>query len=261
MPLPRRCLRLGAALAATAISLSLAAGTATAVAPVKKPKKQSVEGKISWTIWTTYHEEGDPMSGTWRDESREENYTLQVNAVRDPKFTRTYKFKRSKAPYTYTNTASRVSKERSMGQFTCESTTTESASGTGSVDISPDVFGKYNPNRDVLVIDRRTKGISLPATMHARGESTTTQKGFGTNPCGDSTWTDPVAETGGTFLMNANWKCLPNGLKSVAQGQKPLFGKWNNKKKRFDFQCTQTFEDGAGMTQKISVTGSLKYRR
>jgi hypothetical protein len=256
----RNTLRIGALLGAILLPLPLAAGTVSA-APLKKAKQQSVEGTIRWTVWTTYRDEGDPQSGSSTDETTEENFSLKVDAVRDPSFTRTYVFKRSKAPFSYTYASTRVTRDRSFGQVTCETTTQANASGGESVDVTPKIFGRYNPNRDVLVIDRRTKGISLYAFGSASGTSTTVQKGFGLSPCQEGSWTDPIEQGGGTTLNNANWRCLPNGLKKVSRGENPLFGTWNKKKKRFDFRCTRTFSDTGGTTQKITINGSLKYRR
>lgn len=253
-------LRIGALLCASVLPVSLAVGTASA-APAKKPGKQSVEGTIRWTIWTTYRDEWDPQSGPSTEKTTEENFSLTVDAVRNPAFTRTYVFKRSRAPFSYTYASTTVTRDRSFGQVTCELTTQANASAETETSVSPKIFGRYDPNRDVLVIDRRTKGISLPAFGLARGTSTTVQKGFGLSPCQEGSWSNPITQNGGTSLNNANWRCLPDGLKKVNSGENPLFGRWNNKKKRFDFTCTKTLSDNGGFTQKIAVSGSLKYRR
>ena len=250
--------------AVSLLALSVALAPAATAAPAKAGKgKQTVEGKISWTIVTTYKDDGDPSdpSNLTQDETTEEIHSVQVKAVRDPKFTRTYVFKRGKAAYSYSYQTTRITKESTFGQVSCETTTTANASGTGKTDVAPSIFGKYNPKKDVLIIDRRTKGISVGAGVRGTGTSTTEQRGFGLSPCQDGSWSDPIEETGGTGLRNSNNMCLPKGLKKPS-GRLPLFGKWNNGKKRFDFACSATFTDSTGNeTQRITVSGSLKYKR
>lgn len=241
------------------VSVALAP-TASAV-PAKKGK-QSVEGKLTWSIVTTNTDGGDPSnpSNITRDETTQEDHSLQIKAVRDPKFTRTYVFKRGKADYSYTYQTTRVTRDYTFSQLGCETTTRGNANGTGEVDMSPSVFGKYKPNKDVLVIDKRTKGISVQATLPGTGTSTTEQKGFGLSPCEDGRWNDPLDEVGSTTLNDTRNVCLPSGLKRPSSSLSPLFGKWNNAKKRFDFACSASFTDGTETT-RVTVSGSLKYKR
>ena len=254
--------RFAALMGVALLPLSLVAGTASA-APVKKPKAQSVEGTISWTVWTTYRNDVDPQFGLSDEKTTEEDFSLTVDAVRDPSFTRTYVFKPSRAPFSYTYAATTVSRDRYFGQVICETTTQENASVGDIARYGLKIFGRYNPNRDVLVIDRRTRGISLSAFATASGTATTVQTGFGVNGCQAGSWTGSFAQGGGTSSSN-NWRCLPDGLKLLAW-QDPLLGKWNNRKKRFDFKCTRTFSETASTsettTKKIRINGSLKYRR
>lgn len=249
--------------AVSLMGLSVALAPAATAAPAKAGK-QSVEGKVSWTVVTTYKDDGDPSnpSNVTQDETTEETHSLQIKAMRDPQFTRTYVFKQGKASYSYAYQTTRVTKDYGFSQLRCETTTRANASGSGKTDMSPSVFGKYNPNKDVLVIDKRTKGISVGASLPGSGTSTTEQKGFGLSPCQEGSWTDPIDEDGGTGLNNANDVCLPKGLKRPGSSLRPLFGKWNNAKKRFDFKCSETFVDSTGMqTTRITISGSLKYKR
>ena len=249
-------LRTTALLGVTALSLSFA-GAAQAA-----PKKQTLEGKLTWTIVTTKADPGDPSnpSNFTQDETTQEEHTLQIKAVRDPKYTRTYVFKTVKAPYSYSYTSTRVSKDFSFSQLSCETTTTANASGTGSVDVNPTVFGKYNGTKDVLVLDKRTKGVSVGAVLPGAGTSTTVFKGFGTSPCQEGSYTDPIDETGSTSLNDSRNVCLPSGLKNPGSSYQPLFGKFNVKKKRFDFACSKTFTDGFETTS-VTISGALKYKR
>ncbi len=253
-------LRAGAVLAATALSVSLTAGAAGAIVPAKKGK-QTVSGSISWSITITKVDDSDPsdLSRTVETSTTQQEHRLQVNAVRDPKYTRTYVFKRGKADYNYSYSETRVTKNYTMGAQTCE-TTTENANGTGKTDMNPSIFGKYNPNKDVLVIDKRTKGISVGAVLPATGTSTTVFRGMGTSPCEDGSYTDPAEETGSTSLNNSNNICLPSGMKTPSSSLRPLFGKWNNAKKRFDFNCSNSFTNGP-TTTSIKISGSLKYKK
>lgn len=251
--------------AVSLLALSVALAPAATAAPAKAGKgKQTVEGKISWTIVTTYKDDGDPndLSRMTQDETTEEIHSVQVKAVRDPKYTRTYVFKRGKAAYSYSYQMNRVSQDYTFGQVVCQTTTRANASGTGKVDLSPSVFGKYNPNKNILVIDKRTKGISVGASLPGTGTSTTEQRGFGLSPCGDGSWSDPIDEVGSTGLKNSNNVCVPKGMKKPSTSYRPLYGKWNNGKKRFDFACSATFTDSTGKeNQRITVSGSLKYKR
>lgn len=248
--------RITALLGAAALSVTFA-GAAQAA-----PKKQTVEGKLTWTIVTTKADPGDPSnpSNFTQDETTQEEHSLQIKAVRDPNYTRTYVFKAVKAPYSYSYTSTRVSKDFSFSQVSCETTTTANASGTGSADINPSVFGNYNGRKDVLVLDKRTKGISVGAVLPGTGTSTTVFKGFGTSPCQEGSYTDPIDETGSTSLDDSRNVCLPSGLKNPGSSYRPLLGKFNVKKKSFDFACSQTFTDGVN-TQRITVSGSLKYKK
>lgn len=83
-------LRAGAVLAATALSVSLTAGAAGAIVPAKKGK-QTVSGSISWSITITKVDDSDPsdLSRTVETSTTQQEHRLQVNAVRDPKYTRT----------------------------------------------------------------------------------------------------------------------------------------------------------------------------
>ena len=256
-----RVLRTGGVLAVTAVSLSLVTGAASA-APAKAGKgKQTVSGSISWTVTTTKVDDSDPtdLSRTAQTITKQEEHRLQVNAVRDPKYTRTYVFKRGQAGYNYTYSETRVTTDYSFGQVSCTTTTKADASGTGKTDVTPTIFGKYKPNKDVLVIDKRTKGISVGAVLPAKGSSTTTIVGAGTSPCQEGSYTDPVDDQGSTSLNDSRNVCLPGGVKPYSS-LRPLFGKWNNSKKRFDFACSQTFTDGPETTS-IRISGSLKYKR
>ena len=254
-----RALRAAGVVAATALSVSLAAGSASALPT--KGGKQSVSGTITWSVTITKVDDSDPADLSRRPETftTQQQHKLVVNAVRDPKFTRTYVFKRGKADYNYTLSQTRVTEDYTMGVLGCRSTTTENASGSGKVDLNPNLFGKYNSNKDVLVIDRRTKGISVGAVLPATGTATTKLEGFGNSPCEPGSYTDPVEETGSTSLNDSRNVCLPSGLKST-NGNRPLFGKWNNGKKRFDFACSKSFTNGPETTS-IRVSGSLKYRK
>ncbi len=249
-------LRTGAVIGAAVLTVTMA-GAAQAA-----PKKQTVEGKLTWTIVTTKNDPGDPTnpSNFTQEETTQEEHSLQIKAVRDPKFTRTYVFKTVKAPYSYTYTSTRVSKEFSFSQLSCETTTTANASGTGTADVNPSVFGTYNGRKDVLVLDKRTKGISVGAVLQATGTSTQTSRGFGLSPCQEGSFTDPIDQTGSTSLVDSRNVCLPSGLKNPGSSYRPLLGKFNVKKKRFDFACSQTFTDGTD-SQRITVSGSLKYKR
>lgn len=253
--------RVGAVLAVTALSVSLTAGAAGAITPAKKGK-QTVSGSISWSITTTKVDDSDPADPsrsvqTW---TKQEEHRLQINATRDPKFTRTYVFKRGKADYNYSYSETRVTKDYTFGEQDCETTTTSTASGTGKTDMSPSIFGKYNPNKDVLVIDKRTKGISVGAVLPATGSSTTVIRGIGIAPCQEGSYTDPIEETGSTSLNDSRNVCLPAGLASPGSSYRPLFGKWNNGKKRFDFACSKSFTSNAETTS-IRISGSLKYKK
>jgi hypothetical protein len=249
-------LRTTALLAATGLSLTVV-GAAHAA-----PKKQTLEGKLTWTIVTTTADLGDPAnpSNFTQDETTTQEHSLQIQAVRDPRYTRTYVFKPVKAPYSYTYTSTRVSKDFTFSQLSCQTTTTTNASGTGTTAVNPSVFGKYNGRRDVLVLDKRTKGISVGAVLPGAGTSTTVITGFGTSPCQEGSYTDPIDETGSTSLNDSRNICLPSGLKNPGSSYRPLLGTFNVKKKRFDFACSQTFNDGVTM-QSIRVAGSLKYAR
>lgn len=249
-------LRATALLGATTLCLTVVT-TAQAA-----PKKQTLEGKLTWTIVTTHADPGDPSnpSNFTQDETTQEEHSLQIKAVRDPQFTRTYVFKPGKAPYSYTYTGTRVSKDYSFSQLSCETTTTANATGTGTTDVTPSVFGKYNGRKDVLVLDKRTKGISIGAVLPGAGTSTTTTRGFGTSPCQEGSYTDPIDQTGMTSLNDSRNVCLPSGLKNPGSSYRPLLGKFNVKKKRFDFACSQTFTDGE-TTSRITISGSLKYKR
>ena len=258
MSIPRSAVTFAALLGAGLLPLTLAA---PASAVPMKGGKQTVEGKLTWTIVTTVKDEGDPsdLSRVTHNDTTEENHTLTVKAVRDPMFTRTYVFKRSKAPYSYTYTSNRLTRDHTFGQVSCETTTVANASGSGKTDLSPSLIGKYNGNKDVLVIDKRTKGISVRATLPGTGTSTSTYQDFGSGSCG-GTFNDPFDQVGSTTLNDTRDVCLPRGLKKPASGYQPLYGKWNNKKKNFTFDCTQTFvhED---TTTRITVAGTLKYKR
>lgn len=249
-------LRTTALLGVTAISVTLAS-TAQAA-----PKKQTVEGKLTWTVVTTKADPGDPSSPSnfTQDETTREEHSLQIKAVRDPKFTRTYVFKTVKAPYSYTSTSTRVSKDYSFSQLSCETTTTANASGSGTTDVKPSVFGTYNGRKDVLVLDKRTKGISVEAGLPGSGTTTTTTKGFGLSPCQEGSFTDPIKVAGRTSLNDSRNVCLPSGLKNPGSSYRPLLGKFNVKKKRFDFACSQTFTQGFETTS-ITISGALKYKR
>jgi hypothetical protein len=243
---------------AAAVCLSLAAGPASA-----KGGKQTVEGKLTWSVTTTTVDPGDPTqpSRTTQNETVQEEFSLRLKAVRDPRFTRTYVFKRSKAAYTYSSSGTRVTDDFSFNQLNCKTTTTTSLAGSGTTDISASIFGKYKPNRDVLVIDKRTKGISVQALLPGSGTSTTTFEGFGTSPCENGSYTDPEQWNGSTSLNDSRWICAPSGLSRIPSGQRPLYGAWNQKKKRFDFACSKQFVDGNGTTQRLTVAGSLAYKR
>ena len=258
MPKPRPALTLAALLGASLLPVTLAA---PASAVPMKGGKQTVEGTLTWTIVTTYKDDGDPadLSRVTRDETTEENHTLKVKAVRDPRFTRTYVFKLGKAPYSYTYSTSQVSRDHTFGQVSCESTTVANASGSGKTDLAPSIFGKYNGNKDVLVIDKRTKGISVRAMLPGQGTSTSTYQDFGSGSCG-GTFTDPIDQAGSTTLNDSRDVCLPGGMKRPPSSYSPLYGKWNNKKKNFLFTCKQTFVDGF-TTTRLTVAGTLKYKR
>lgn len=261
MTAPRRLLAGTIGLGIAAVSSMLVAGPASATLPAKAGK-QTVEGKLSWTVVRTYKDEGDATnpSRETREESVQENHTLQVKAQRDPRFTRTYVFKRKKAAYTYDYTMTSLSRDYTFGQLGCETTTEANSAGSGMTDATPSVFGKYNPDKDVLVIDKRTKGISVGAGLPGTGTTTTVQRGVGLSPCQDGQWTDPLDQSGSTSLNDSRNVCLPRGLKKPATSYRPLFGKWNNNKKRFDFACTATFTS-TYETTRITISGSLKYKR
>ncbi|MFN8184936.1 MAG: hypothetical protein U0R23_10985 [Candidatus Nanopelagicales bacterium] len=258
MSMPRPAMTLAALIGVSLLPLTLAP---PAGAVPMKGGKQTVTGKLTWTIVTTVQDEGDPsdLSRVTHNDTTEENHTLTVKAVRDPKFTRTYVFKMGKAPYSYTYTSNRLSRDYTFGQVSCESTTVANASGSGKTDLVPSIFGKYNGNKDVLVIDKRTKGISVRATLPGQGTSTSTYQDFGSGACG-GTFTDPLDQVGSTTLNDSRNVCLPAGLKRPPSGYQPLYGKWNNKKKSFAFDCKQTFVDGY-TTTRLTVSGTLKYKR
>lgn len=248
--------RTAALLGATVLSLSLAT-TAQAA-----PKKQTLEGKLTWTVVITRADPGDPSnpSNFTQDETTQEEHSLQIKAVRDPKFTRTYVFKRLKTPYSYSYSTTRVSKDYTFSQVDCETTTTATANGSGTTDVTPTVFGKYDGRKDVLVLDKRTKGVSIWAVLPGTGTSTTTTKGFGNSPCQEVNYTDPIDENGSTSLNDSRNVCLPSGLKAPSSSLQPLYGKFNVQKKRFDFACSKSFTDGFETT-RITISGSLKYKR
>ncbi len=258
---PANTRRFAALMGVAVLPLSLVAGTAYA-APVAKPKQQGLEGTISWTVWTTEREQEVPQFGTTYESTIEENFSLRVDAVRDPSMIRRYGFKPSRAPFSYTYDATSVARDHYFGQVICEATTNDNASVGEMAPYHLQIFGQYKPNDDVLVIDRRTKGISFSAFTTARGETSTVQKGFGVNGCQPGSRTDSFQMLGSTssYQSQRDWLCVPDGLK-LSAWQSPLLGKWNNKKKRFDFKCTKTFSDSMGKTMKIAVNGSLKYRR
>lgn len=243
----------------TGALLLASAGSAMAA----KGGKQSLEGRLAWSIETTVSDPGDPSSPSnfTQEETTREEHSLQITAIRDRGFTRTYVFKTVKAPYSYTSTGTRITRDFSSSQLSCQITTTTDASGSGTVDVNPSLIGKYNGRKDVLVIDKRTKAISVGATLPATATITTTEQGFGISPCtgGTDTYTEDVR--GSTSLSDSRNVCLPQGLSTPNSSYRPLFGKWNQKKKRFDFRCTATFDAGNFTTQKITVSGSLKYKR
>lgn len=245
------------AVAATAVILIPAtAGTALA-----KSGKQTVSGTVKWSFITTTADTSDP-SDPFRESSSSttmEEHTLQIDGVRDPRFTRTYVFKPGKAKYTYSQTQTRVTRAFDSGQLSCDTTTQLNATGAGPTDASLNIFGTYKPNRDVLVIDKRTKGISVQAVLPATGTETTTIQGSGLSPCQSGTFSDPVEVTGSTRPNDARSYCIPGGLKP-SSSLTPLFGKWNNSKKRFDFACSRTYTV-SNETVVIRVAGSLKYKR
>ena len=76
-----------------------------------------------------------------------------------------------------------------------------------------------------------------------------------------ATWTDPIDVSVGTSLIDSRWVCKPKGLKKVPTGEMPLYGLWSTKKKGFNFACDDTFSDGRGTTQELTVSGFLKYQR
>lgn len=254
MTSPRRLIAAGAAL--SVLTLPLAAMSAQA-------KNQTVEGKLTWSVSTTYSDPGDPTFPNYetREETTQEEHTLQIKAVRDPGFTRTYVFKRLQAPYTYTFSSTRVTREYSFSQLDCETTTTANLSGSGQTDAATKIFGKYNGLKNVLVIDKRTKGISVEAGLPATGTMTTISNGFGLSPCSSGSYTDPVEERGSTSLNDSRNFCLPQGLKNPGSSVRPLYGKFDAKKKRFNFACTKTFDDGRGTVQTLNISGSLKYKK
>lgn len=241
----------------------LVASPASASAPAKKSKAQSLTGTITWskTTITTYLDEGDPVSGTWSQRTTTESATLKVSVRKDPAFTRTYVLKRTKVPYSSTMKGWAVSDDYSFEQVVCTTTTNESAAGKGKVAVAPHVFGRFNPNKDVPILDRRTKGISLPAVMSVSGTSSVSQEGSGTSPCTNGTWSDPLDVTVSTSLIDSRWVCKPKGLTKVPAGEMPLYGVWSNKRKGFDFVCHHTFGDGRGTTQELAISGFLKYKR
>lgn len=246
---------------ALVVLLAMGAGTASALAPAKRSPKQTVKGNLTWTITRTLDDPGDPSMPNNRTENETilERGTLQIDVQRDRKFTRTYQFKRDKAPYTYAYESTREVKEWSFFEQSCLITSQGNSAGSGSTDASVSLIGKWNGNKDISRIDKRTKGISVYAQLPSSGAATRTYKGSGLSPCDDFTETDPLADAGSTVPNDSRTACIPQGMAKPNPSYQPLFGKWNNAKKRFDFRCTRTSNDGE-YTQTISVTGSLKYK-
>jgi len=253
-------MRIGVGLVVVALTTSLTAAPAAALAPAKKSKGQSLKGTISWATTTTYRDPGNPMSGTAIDETTTEDSRVKVLLKRDPTNAWAYTLKRAKARYDFSMTSRKVSQDRTFGEVMCTDTTEESADGSGRTNVDGHVFGRFNPSKKLKVLDRRTKGISLPLITTGSGTSATTQVGSGTSPCTDGQWSDPIEARHSTTLQDSRWICRPKGLKGVPASELPLLGRWNNKKKRFDFDCSATFSDGYYTTQRLTVSGSLKSR-
>lgn len=82
--------------------------------------------------------------------------------------------------------------------------------------------------------------------MQAIGSSTTTMTGFGSSPCQEGAFTDPVTTNGSTGPNDSKNRCLPDSLKAP-RGYLP-------------FREGEQSSDGPEATT-IRVSGSLKYKK
>lgn len=245
----RRC---ALTVTATSACLALAAGVPAAASPPR------VEGTLTWTVVTSTAVD-EAAVYVERSTTREE-YTLEIEAVRDPRNKRKYVFTRARMPYTYTYSRSSVLNTYTSGLQDCELTTQDNADGAWAVKVLTSLFG--NPNRSVRQIDKGTKGISIRASMPAQGISTTTQKGFGPNPCTDGQWTEAVSVVGDTGIPDSGKICLPRGLqRPKGAASDVLYGRYIAAEKRFDFTCSLTSDDQGGSITTITVQGALEYTR
>lgn len=244
------------ALAGTSLCLALASGVAAAVPAKGGP--QRVEGTLTWTVLTTTVV--DEAAVYSEKTTTREEYSLEIEAVRDPRNKRKYAFARTKMPYTYKYSLTSVLNTFTSGQQDCELTTQDDADGAWFVRVSSSLFGKSNSI--VRKIDKGTKGISIRASMPAQGISTTTQKGFGANPCADGEWTEAVSVIGDTGIPDSRRVCLPRGLQRPQRATSDaLYGRYIAAERRFDFTCSLTSDDKGGSITELTVQGVLEYKR
>lgn len=249
---------------ASAITIALAVGAtvvAATAAPTAEAAGTTLSGTISWTRTVTTAVDvpgGDAKSGT---------ETTQVTMkVRMTKRSGAASFQMEDNGSSYSGSyklASQAQERDGAGTVNCVVTHAASASASGKLPKKPTstsapvLFSTILPARGSL--GSGTKGIVLTPVLRYKGSDTTTYAGAGISPCDPGQDVDSID---GSLLPtnDARQVCYPSGT-SKAIGTptaNDVVGAWNNKKKAFVFDCATTYQDGAGATVNVKVTGALK---
>lgn len=249
---------------AFAITISLAiavTAVAATAAPTASAAGNTLSGTISWTRTVTTAQDvagGDATSGTETTQ-----VTLKVRMTKRSGAA-SYQVEDNGSSYQGTYHLSTQTQERD-GAGTVDCVVTHAATATASGKLpkkpsstsAPVLFSTILPARGSL--GSATKGIVLTPVLRYKGTETITYAGAGISPCDPGQDVDSVDGS----LLPANDSrhvCYPAGTSKAINTPtaNDVVGAWNNKKKAFIFDCTTTYQDGAGVTVSIKVSGALK---
>jgi hypothetical protein len=258
----RRSAALLTLLTTCSVTAMALAAPAAGVTPAAK-KGTTLVGTVSWTTTITTAldvPEGDATTGT-----ETTSVSMKVKMSKRPAAA-TWQVEDNGSTYAATYTLASERKERDFfGTVDCTVTHAVNATAGGPLPkrptstSAPAMFSNITPGTSAL--SAKTKVMTLTPILRWEGTDTVTYTGSGNSPCTNAQDVDPVD---GSLAPTSDARkiCFPKGTKpsQISASAGTLVGAWNNGKKTFVFDCTQSWPDGEGRTITLEVKGALKLK-
>jgi len=254
-----------AVISLTAVAFAPAAGAHTPAVAVGPP----IQGVVSWTTTDTTappSSTGEQAGVSSSTSTATTTASVTIKLQRDPRYPGAFRVQDVGSTYSGSFSLQGETQENSGDGISCTTTVDGQGTGEGALTptpaspVAPSLFASVVPAKKPAKLGASTQAIVLRPFLEYTGDKSITRSGGGEGGCAGSSSSTQIQGSLAPGRQPA-WVCYPPGTDKALIPAIPgaVIGVWNDKTKRFGFNCTLNLKPSSTRTVTIEIRGSLKY--